>query len=207
MKSNVLYVDDEQSSLNALKNLYRRKFNIITANSGKEGLKILESMPVQVIITDQRMPEMTGIEFLKKVKNKWPGIKSILFTAFDEKEVIKKAINEAGIFWYLNKPFEPDQLEQIITNASDAYIAEIKLKESEEKFRGVFESMTDVFTRSDMNGKCVMISPSIYNMIGYKPDEMIGKNLADFDADPKQRTERADELKASKAPLMAANRC
>ena len=88
---NVLYVDDEQSSLNALENLYRRKFNIITASSGKKGLEILEAQPVQVIITDQRMPEMTGIEFLKKVKNKWPAIKCILFTAFDEKEVIKKA--------------------------------------------------------------------------------------------------------------------
>ena len=103
----ILYVDDEQSSLNAFENLYRRKFNIITARSGQKGLEILETEPVQVVIADQRMPEMTGIEFLKKVKNKWPDIKCILFTAFDDKEVIKEAINEAGIFWYLNKPIEP----------------------------------------------------------------------------------------------------
>jgi len=115
MKGNILYVDDEQSSLNALKNLYRRKFNIITAISGQEALEILETQAVQVIITDQRMPEMTGIDFLLKVKNKWPDLKYILLTAFDESSVIKEAINDAGIYWYLNKPFEPDQLEQIIT--------------------------------------------------------------------------------------------
>ena len=66
MKSNILYVDDEQSSLNAFENLYRRKFNIITASSGQKSLEILETEQVQVIITDQRMPEMTGVEFLKK---------------------------------------------------------------------------------------------------------------------------------------------
>ena len=129
---NVLYVDDDQSSLNAFENLYRRKFNIITASSGQQGLEILKAQPVHVIITDQRMPEMTGVEFLIKVKNKWPDIKCILFTAFDDKEVIKKAINDAGIYWYLNKPFEPEQFGQIITNASNAYHADNKLKESEE---------------------------------------------------------------------------
>ena len=132
------------------------------------------------------------------MKNKWPGIQCILFTAFDEKEVIKEAINEAGIYWYLNKPFEPDQLEQIITNAANAYHADNKIKESEEKFRIDFESMTDVFTRSDIEGKCVLVSPSIYKLTGYKPEEVIGKNFADFYADPKQRNEIVNELKSTK---------
>ena len=125
---NILCVDDEQSSLNAFKNLYRKKFNIITASSGQQGLEILKAQPIHVIISDQRMPEMTGVEFLIKVKNKWPDIKCILFTAFDDKEVIKEAINEAGIYWFLNKPFDPEQFEQIITNAVNTYYTENKIK-------------------------------------------------------------------------------
>ena len=89
-------------------------------------------------------------------------------------------------------------MEQIITNAANAYHADNKIKESEEKFRIDFESMTDVFTRSDMNGKCVLISPSIYKMTGYQPEEIIGKNFADFYADPKQRNEIVNELKSTK---------
>ena len=66
-KYNILYVDDELNSLSAFRNLYRRKFNIVTASSGEEGLKVLEKEPIHVIITDQRMPGLQGVEFLKKV--------------------------------------------------------------------------------------------------------------------------------------------
>ena len=72
------------NNLNSFKNLYRRKFNIITASSGQQGLEILEAQPIQVIITDQRMPSMKGLEFLKKVRDKWPDIEYILMTAYDE---------------------------------------------------------------------------------------------------------------------------
>lgn len=202
MDYHVLYVYDEQSSVNSFENLFRRKFNIITASLGQEGLEILKNLSIPVVITDQRIPDMTGVEFINKVKNIWPDIKCILFTAYDGKEVddkeaIKTAINEAGIYWYLNKPFEPEQLEQIITNASSSYHTEKKLKENEEKFREVFESMIDVFSRSDMNGKCVLISPSVYNLLLYKPEEIIGRTLTDFYADPKQRAVLIDELKST----------
>ena len=167
MKYNILYVDDELSNLNAFKNLFRKKFNIITANSGQQGLEILETQPVDLIISDQRMPEMTGIEFLKKVRTKHSDFKFILLTAYVDNDVIKEAVNDVGIYWYVNKPFDPDQMEQSIINATNAYHAEKKLKESEEKFRDVFNSISDVFTRSDVDGKCVLVTPSIYQMIGY----------------------------------------
>ena len=133
-KYTILYVDDELNSLSSFKNLFRKKFNIIPANSGKEGLTILESQRIDLIITDQRMPEMTGLEFLKKVKKKWPNIKYILLTAFAEIDVIKEAINEVGIYWYMNKPFDPSQMEQMITKAIEADWNDLLLKESEEKY-------------------------------------------------------------------------
>jgi len=305
---NVLYVDDDESNLNSFKLQFRRKFNIITANSGKKGLEILESQPIHLIITDQKMPNMTGVQFLKIVKEKWPEPKYILLTGFTDHEIIKEAINDVGIYWYVNKPFDPDQMEyligkgidnyrkeqakkavddmlhmvlntaldgiitineeQLITMANPAIIklfgyeeeeligqrievlipdeveghkqlaksfgsldqpsnimmlgrlvygkaktgelipveiaiskmelngeqfynailrdvsqrieAEKLLKESEEKFRGVFNSVVDVFTRTDMKGKCVMISPSVYDLFGYRDDEVIGHNVSLF---------------------------
>ncbi len=195
---NILYVDDEISNLSSFKNLFRRKFNIITASSGQQGLEILEAQPIHVVIADQRMPNMKGVEFLKKVQDSWPDLKYILLTAFDDNEVVKEAINEVGIFWYVNKPFAPDQMEQILINAIVAYQAENKLKESEEKFRSVFNSITDVFTRSDMDGNCIIVSPSIYNLLGYKPEEIIGRRLSDFYVDPKKRAEIVNELQKTK---------
>ena len=75
--------------------------------------------------------------------------------------------------------------------------ADNQLRESEERFRGIFNSMEDVFSRSDMEGKCVLISPSIFNLIGYRPEEIIGKSLADFYARPAQRFEIIQKLKHS----------
>ncbi len=194
-KYNILYVDDEPSNLNSLKNLFRKKFNIITTTSGKEGLEILESQRIDLIITDQRMPGMTGIEFLKKVKKRWPSLNCILLSAFAELEVMKEAINEVGIYWYLNKPFDPEQMEQTIIKGVEANKNALLLKESDEKFRSVFNSMIDVFTRSDMNGVCLIVSPSIYKMLGYKHHEVLGRDLADFYLDPNQRVEIINELR------------
>ena len=119
MEYNILYVDDEQANLNSLKSLYRRKFNILTAISGDKGLELLEKQSIHLIIADQRMPGMTGVAFLKKVKEKWPDIKSILLTAFYDNLVLKEAINNVGIYWYMNKPFDNEKLELIIFGCGD----------------------------------------------------------------------------------------
>jgi len=83
------------------------------------------------------------------------------------------------------------------SNMRERAVAERELKKSEEKFRGVFDSMVDVFSRSDMEGKCMMISPSIYDLLGYRPEEIIGKHLSDFYVDPNQRFEIVKKLKKS----------
>jgi len=195
---NILYVDDEKANLEAFASLFRRKFNIITVSSGRQGLEVMETQAVDLIISDQRMPEMTGIEFLKKVKEKWPNLKSILLTAYTNNDVIKEAVNDVGIYWYVNKPFDATQMEQTMSKAIESYHSEISLIESEKKFRNIFNSMSDVFTRSDMDGKCLLISPSIYDIIGYAPDEVVGKNLEDFYVNPIQRRKLVEQVKKSK---------
>ena len=104
-KYNILYVDDEISNLNVFRNTFRRNYNIFTAESALEGLEILDREKIDMILTDQRMPEMSGVEFLKKVIQKYPEPSRILITAFTDFNALKDAVNEAKIFQFIQKPF------------------------------------------------------------------------------------------------------
>jgi signal transduction histidine kinase len=114
---NVLYVDDEVSNLNVFKNTFRRNYNIFTADSAKAGLEILDKERIDLILTDQRMPEMSGVDFLKSVMMKYPEPSRILITAFTDFSALKDAVNEARIFQYIQKPWEKDEIKNIIDNA------------------------------------------------------------------------------------------
>jgi|GEM_PF-5307597 len=126
MKPSLLYIDDEEENLRAFKSLYRKEFNVFTGSSGFKGLEILEKEDIGLIVTDQRMPGMTGIEFLSMAKIKYPKIKSIILTAYSDFEILKEAINTVGVYCFHNKPFEPESLEQIMHNAVSLYQLEIE---------------------------------------------------------------------------------
>lgn len=117
----ILYVDDEESNLRLFKNIFRRSYNVLMALSGKEGLQLLGEQAVDLIITDQRMPEMTGVEFLVKAIGINPHPKRMLLTAYADLDSIKGAINEGKIYRYLQKPWDVNELTAAITQAIDAY--------------------------------------------------------------------------------------
>lgn len=116
-KYNILYVDDEISNLNVFRNTFRRNYNIFTAESALEGLEILDREKIDMILTDQRMPEMSGVEFLKKVIQKYPKPSRILITAFTDFNALKEAVNEAKIFQFIQKPWDEKEIQQILDNA------------------------------------------------------------------------------------------
>lgn len=128
-KFTILYVDDEESNLNIFKNTFRREYNVLVANTAMRGLEILKDEHVDLILTDQRMPEMDGVEFLKQTLKRYPNLNRILITAYSDFFAIKKAINEAQIFQYLQKPWTEDNLRQIIEQALDVY----RIKQENEK--------------------------------------------------------------------------
>ena len=177
---NVLYVDDEKENLRALKSLFRKTFNITTTTSGLEGLEILKSNDFDLIITDQRMPEMTGIEFLKKVKLQWPLLKSVLLTAYENHEVIKEAINDVGVNWYLSKPFDPDQLENIIRNEIEAKISMVKIKEQEGRFRATFEQAAVGIAHISPEGSFLRVNQKLCDIVGYTYEEMFELTFQDI---------------------------
>jgi signal transduction histidine kinase len=118
---NILYVDDEVSNLNVFKNTFRRVYNIFTAESAHEGLEILSRENIDLIITDQRMPEMTGVEFLKEAIVKYPQPSRILITAYTDFEALKEAVNDAKIFQFIQKPWDEKEIQLIIDSALEIY--------------------------------------------------------------------------------------
>lgn len=127
-KSAILYVDDESANLIAFKASFRRDFEIFTALSANEAFEILKKETVKVIVSDQRMPIMTGVEFLTISAHEYPLAKRIILTGFADIEVIIKAINEGSVYRYLTKPWSLDELRSAINNAIKLYDLESENK-------------------------------------------------------------------------------
>src|SRR5437763_8047462 len=120
-KHAVLLVDDEPEILFSLRGLLRREFELYTAESGAQALEILRQHPVQVIMTDQRMPQMTGTELLKRSQGECPEAIRIVFTGYADIKAVVDAINHGQIYRYLTKPWDPDELCAVLHEACAYY--------------------------------------------------------------------------------------
>ena len=117
----VLVVDDEETlTWSMMKTLSKDSatYELITANTGKEALRVLENNGINVVVTDIRMPDINGLDLLSTIREKYPGIKVIIMTAYGSPEVQKEA-SRRGSFHYLEKPFEIDDLRTLILDALD----------------------------------------------------------------------------------------
>jgi adenylate cyclase len=120
-KHSVLYVDDEDNNLISFRAAFRRNYEIFTAISAEEGINILQREQVPVIITDQRMPGMTGVEFLEKIIPEYPDTVRMILTGFSDIEAIIHAINTGRVFRYITKPWDQNEVKMSIDNAFNFY--------------------------------------------------------------------------------------
>lgn len=132
-KISILYVDDEENNLISFKATFRIKYTVFTAISGDEAMKIMESKPIDIIITDQRMPNMTGVEFLEKVLEKHPDPMRILLTGYADMNAVVDAVNKGKIFHYLAKPWNEEELDMTIKRAYEVYQENQEIKDMNEK--------------------------------------------------------------------------
>jgi len=116
-KPKVLIVDDEETILRMFKNQFRKDYEIAMAGSAEEGLKILDDFEPDVVISDQKMPGMKGVDFLVKVKMKHPHAVRMLLTGYTDAEVAKDAINKGEVTAYIDKPWEREKLRQLINKS------------------------------------------------------------------------------------------
>jgi response regulator RpfG family c-di-GMP phosphodiesterase len=132
-KINILYVDDEENNLISFKAAFRIKYNIHIAISAEEAMKILDSKPIEIIITDQRMPNITGVEFLEKVIQKSVDPMRILLTGYADMNAVIDAVNKGKIFHYLSKPWNEEELDMTILRAYEVYKKNLEVKEMNRK--------------------------------------------------------------------------
>jgi len=118
---NILYVDDEVHNLNAFKASFRRNFNVFTAESAKDAIAILREQEINIIITDQRMPVMTGIEFLESIIPNYPDPMRILLTGYADINAVIDAINKGQVYLYITKPWLDEELKINIERAFEVY--------------------------------------------------------------------------------------
>lgn len=121
-KPKMLVVDDEPDNLDLLYRTFRRDFNVLRAESGVHALEVLaKEGEVAVIISDQRMPEMKGTEFLSKTVPKFPDTVRIILTGFTDVEDLVEAINSGQVYKYITKPWDPNELKTVVQRAADTY--------------------------------------------------------------------------------------
>jgi len=121
-KAKMLVVDDEPDNLDLLYRTFRRDFQVLKAESGVRALDVLGTEgEVAVIISDQRMPEMKGTEFLSKTVPKFPDTMRIILTGFTDVEDLVEAINSGQVYKYITKPWNPDELKAVVQRAAETY--------------------------------------------------------------------------------------
>lgn len=118
---NILYIDDEVNNLVGFKANFRKFYNVFTAQSAEEGRKILSESSINIIITDQKMPGITGIEFLQSILTEHPDPIRMILTGYTDLETVIDAINKGQVYKYITKPYSADELKVTFDNALEVY--------------------------------------------------------------------------------------
>lgn len=121
MDYNLLIVDDEIEVTKSLARQFRRKYKVHTATEVKEAIQIMEHENIQVVISDQRMPGLTGVDFFYRIKDKYPDALKLILTGYSDIEAVIGAINEGQVFRYITKPWNPEELDATIKEAFEKY--------------------------------------------------------------------------------------
>lgn len=121
-KAKLLFVDDEVRIVNLLKMMFRAGYEVFTATSGQEALDILKNHRIDVLVSDQRMPQMTGIELLQKSREISPGTMRILLTGYSDLAAIIGAVNEGEVYRFINKPWDQNEIKTAIAEAAEIAI-------------------------------------------------------------------------------------
>ena len=129
MKHTILCVDDEVDNVEALERLFRKKYNVLTATSGAQALKMIKGEKISLIVTDQRMPGMTGVEFLAESMKNHPDSVRILLTGYTDIDSVIGAINSGQVYRYVSKPWDPVDLLNAVDKAIERYEMSAELKD------------------------------------------------------------------------------
>lgn len=152
-KYNILLVDDEEDNLALLYRTLRGTYNLEKTTSPLKALEILKEKPFELVISDHKMPEMDGVEFLKRVQLEHPQVMRILLTAYSDANILIDAINYAKIYRYVKKPFNPEELQLIVSSALEYYQLKYDndklIQDLKELFSGTIKAIMEALDAKD----------------------------------------------------------
>ena len=117
----IMVVDDEPANLRLLERLFRQDYNVLTAESGEDALRLLNQYEVALLITDQRMPGMTGVELLERTSTIRPHMVRVILTGYTDVDALVEAINRGQVYKYVTKPWNNEELRLTISRALEHY--------------------------------------------------------------------------------------
>lgn len=162
----ILFVDDEANILSSLKRLFRPLgYRIFTAEGGAQGLAILESEHIDLVVSDMRMPEMNGAQFLEKVRARWPDTVRILLTGYAEMEATIDAINKGQIYRYVSKPWEDNDITLIVKHGLQQKMLEREKHRLEELTSRQNEELKDL--NANLEDKVVARTEEVRQTMGF----------------------------------------
>ncbi len=165
-KDTILIVDDQPEILNALERLLKEEYQILTAASGSAALEILAKQQVTVILADQRMPGMTGVEFFSRALEQQPDTIRILITAYADITASIDAVNRGQIFYYISKPWEPEELLLIVRRAVEKFRL---LRENKELNQKLHEANVQLQQENVLLKQSITREYDFSSIIGHAP--------------------------------------
>jgi adenylate cyclase len=157
----ILYVDDEEHNLTSFAATFRKDYRIYTATNGNDAMEIMRNNVVNLVITDQRMPEMTGIQLLEKLSPEFPDTVRMILTGFSDIEVIIEAINSGRVFRYITKPWDENELKMTIENARQLFNLQTRNKA----------------LMAELQQKVVEQDQTLRLFVKYVPEQVVKKSL------------------------------
>ncbi len=145
-KHTLLVVDDEPDVCDSVHDLLRREFNVLKARSAAEGASLMQEHEVHIIMTDQRMPQSTGVELLSRIRRGHPKAVRMLFTGYADLDAIVAAINQGHIFQFLKKPWQPEELENAVREAAAEYDRLVEQVEEVVRLRAEVQALHERLT-------------------------------------------------------------
>ncbi len=141
MTPTILCVDDEVDNVDALERLFRKKYEVLRATSGIEALELIQGREIAVILSDQRMPNMTGVEFLEKSIETHPDTVRMLLTGYTDIESVIAAINSGQVYRYITKPWDPRDLESAMSRAIERHQMQVELKVKNKELKKAYDEL------------------------------------------------------------------
>lgn len=210
----VLYVDDEVDNLRVFELTFRRDFTVLTAQSAREGLALLSQHPVAVVLSDHKMPEVEGVDFLRQVRELDSRALRILVTAYGDTKILGNAINDGNIYRYVAKPWEPEDMRLTVRRAIEAYALQAERAMLLEELT-ILNRLSRTFHRDidrgrlpetmlaalrdelDFNGCSLLLrepGSKTFRFIASEPDDEVAERLKQIEFDPRSAPRFIDRL-------------